>query len=75
MKILFVTEDANCECGGTGFLELTVKAPPDYDPDRQRDEITIRVLCPCVKAMDATLRKFDDVVDDDVTEGIVVPDP
>jgi hypothetical protein len=78
MKILFVTGDHDCECEGTGIIPRAVKAPPDYDPERQRmiekggnigpaedDEITINVLCDCVEAREAEVSRFDDESDTD----------
>lgn len=86
MKILFVTGDHNCECEGAGIVQRQVKESLDpYDEEEHKrrgtypgetpyDEITINVLCDCVKAMDATLEKFDDAYDADMTEGRVVPE-
>jgi hypothetical protein len=70
MKILFVTGDHNCECGGSG----KVTKQHSVSINGVLFTIVVKEVCDCVKAMDATLRHFDDKMDADTTTGRVVPD-
>jgi hypothetical protein len=68
MKILFVTGDESCDCGGTGIVLVVLKRTKN-----QAIEVKINSLCKCVEAREAIVED-ETIYDDDPKSLKIVPE-